>query len=283
MGDVILAAQGIAQSVYGGGARGGDGHAGVEAGDLHLVLGVHGLGIVAGPLDVVQDHVQSLHGEDVAEGVGLVRGPALNGVSQGVYAGGGGNFPGQLLDHNGVQNDVIRDHVGVHDAHLQLLLRHGHDGVGRGLRAGAGGSGDHQGLDALLGAAGLIQQLLDAVLIGHQDGSQLGSILHAAAADSHDKVSTVFLALVHQLLGFHVGRLGRQVVQNGVSHTGSLDTGHGEVQQARALDALVAEHSQALHMVFREDITNLLQGVLAAEYRMRHFQIIFGQHTASSF
>ena len=59
--------------------------------------------------------------------------------------------------------------------------------------------------------------------------------------------------------------------------------GHGEVQQARALDALVAEHSQALHMVFREDITNLLQGVLAAENSVGHFQIVFGQHNISSF
>ena len=258
MGDVVLAAQGIAQGVDGGSAGGGDGHAGVEAGNLHLVLGVHGLGVVAGPLDVVQDHIQRLHSEDVAKGVSLVGGPALDGVSQGVHAGGCGNLPRQLLNHDGVQNDVVGDHVGIHDAHLQLLLRHGHDGVGGGLRAGASGGGDHQGLDALLGAAGLIKQLLDAVLVGHQDGGQLGGILHAAAAHSHDEVSTVFLALVHQLLCFHIGRLGRQIVQNGILHSSLLDLGHGQIQQARALDALVAEHSQALHVIRREDFTDLL-------------------------
>ena len=282
VGDVVLAAQRIAQGVDGGGAGGGDGHAGIEAGDLHLVLGVHGLGIVAGALDVVQDHVQSLHGEDVAEGVGLVGGPALDGVGQGVHAGGGGDLPGQLLNHDGVQDDVVGDHVGVHDAHLQLLLRHSHDGVGSGFGAGAGGGGDHQGLDALLGAAGLVQQLLDTVLVGHQDGGQLGGVLHAAAADGHDEVGAVRLALVHQLLGLHVGGLSRQVVQNGILHAGLLDLGHGQVQQARALDALVAEHGQALHAVLREDVLNLLQSILAAEYCVRHFQIVLRQHICSS-
>src|SRR5699024_9294337 len=121
VGDVVLAAQGIAQGVDGSGAGGGDGHAGVEAGDLHLVLGVHGVGVVAGLLDVVEDHVQGLHGEDVAEGVGLVGSPALDGVGQGVHTGGGGDLPGQLLDHDRVQDHVVGDHLGVDDAHLQLL------------------------------------------------------------------------------------------------------------------------------------------------------------------
>src|SRR5699024_8013594 len=66
VGDVVLAAQGVAQGVDGGGAGGGDGQAAVVGGDLHPVLLLHGLGVVAGLLDVVEDQVQALQGVEVA-------------------------------------------------------------------------------------------------------------------------------------------------------------------------------------------------------------------------
>src|SRR5699024_294358 len=178
--------QGVAQGVDGGGAGGGDGQAAVVGGDLHPVLLLHGLGVVAGLLDVVEDQVQALQGVEVAEGVGLVAGEALDAVGQGVHAGGGGDLPGQVLDHPGVQDHVVGDHVLVDDTHLQLLLGDGHDGVGGHLGAGAGGGGDENDGHALLGPAGVVQQLLDAVLVGDQHAGQLGRVHDAAAAAGHD-------------------------------------------------------------------------------------------------
>ena len=81
MGHMVLAAHGVAQGVDGGGAGGCDGHAGVEACGLHIDLGLHGFGIIAGFFDVVQDQIQCPHGIHIAEGVRLVAGPALNGVA----------------------------------------------------------------------------------------------------------------------------------------------------------------------------------------------------------
>ena len=278
VGDVVLAAQRIAEGVDGGGAGGGDGYAGIEAGQLHLVFGVHGLRVVTGPLDVVQDHIQRLQGIEVAEGVGLVGGPALNGVGQGVHAGGGGDLPGQVLDHHRVQNDVVGDHAGVDDAHFQLLFRHGHNGVGGGLGAGAGGGGDHQRLDALFGPARRVQQLLDAVFIRHQDAGQLGGVHDATAAYGQDEVGAGGLALVHQLLGLQVGGLCRQVVQNHRVHAAFADLGHGQFQEPCRLNALVGKYSKAPDLVFCQDFGDLFQGVLAAEHGVGHHQLILCKH-----
>ena len=81
VGHMILAAHGVTQSVDCGGAGGCDGHTGVEACSLHIDLGLHGFGIIAGFFDVVQDQIQCPHGIHIAEGVRLVAGPALNGVA----------------------------------------------------------------------------------------------------------------------------------------------------------------------------------------------------------
>src|SRR5699024_2542132 len=176
VGDVVFAAQRVAQGMDGGGARCGDGQPAVVGRDLHPVLFGHGLGVVAGLFDVVQDQVQALQGVQIAEGVGLVAGEALDAVGQGVDAGGRRDLAGQVLDHPGVQDDVVGDHVLVDDAHLQLLFGDGDDGVGGDLGAGAGGGGDQDDGHELLGHAGVVQQLLDAVAVGDQHAGQLGGV-----------------------------------------------------------------------------------------------------------
>ena len=203
-------------------------------------------------------------------------------MGQGIHTGGGGDFPGQLFDHHRVQDHVVRDHLGVDDAHFQLLLRHGHNGVGGGLGTGAGGGGNHQGLHTLPGPPRGVQQLFNAVLVGHQNAGELGGVHDAAAAHSHNEVRAALLALVHQLLRLHVAGLRRQIVQDHGLHAGLLNLGHGKFQQARPLDALVGEHHQALDAVGGENLRNPAQGILAAVHRMGHLQFVLGQHLTSS-
>ena len=95
--DVVLAAQRIAQSVDCGGARSGDGQTAVVSCDLHPVLLGHGIGIIAGFLNVVQDEVEALQSVQVAEGVGLVAGEALDAVCQSINAGSSCDFAGRFL------------------------------------------------------------------------------------------------------------------------------------------------------------------------------------------
>ena len=53
VGNVVLAAQGVAEGMDGGGAGSRNCHARVEAGQEHGVLGVHGLRVVAGLFNIV--------------------------------------------------------------------------------------------------------------------------------------------------------------------------------------------------------------------------------------
>src|SRR5699024_5468977 len=135
----------------------------------HPVLFGHSLGVVAGFLDVVQDQVQALQGVQVAEGVGLVAGKALDAVGQSIDAGGRRDLTGQVFDHPGVQNDIVGDHVLVDDAHLQLLFGDGDDGVGGDLGAGAGGGGDQGDGHARLGHAGGVGRRGGAVAGGDEE------------------------------------------------------------------------------------------------------------------
>ena len=266
----------------GGGAGSGDGDACVEGSDLHLVLGIHSLGIVAGGDDVVQDQIQSLHGEGIGEGIGLLAGVALDGVSQSVYAGGSGDLPGQVLDEPCVQDHVVGNHVGVDDANLQFLLGNGHDGVGGDLSAGTGGGGDQNAGNALLGHAGIVQQFLDTVLVGDQNAGQLGSIQNGAAAAGNDHVSAAGLELVNQLLNGHVGRLCGQIVQNVVVSAGSLDSCFGQFKQTAGTDALVGEHGNPLDIVALQNGGYVVHGVLAAEDSVGHLQIVGSKHNYRS-
>jgi len=169
---------------------------------------------------------------------------------------------------------IGRNHFRVDDAHFELLFRHRHDGVGRGLGAGPSGGGDHQGLHALLGPAGLIQQLLHSVLVRHQDAGQLGGIHDAAAAHGHDEVRATLFALVHQLLGLHVRGLRRELVQDYRLHAGLPNLRHRKLQQARALNALVGENHQALDSVGGKYLGDPPKGILAAVDSVGHFQFV---------
>ena len=132
-------------------------------------------------------------------------------------------------------------------------------------------------------ALGVASEPVPAVLVGHQDGGELGSVLYAAAANGHDEVRAIGLALVHQLLRLQIGGLRRQVVQNSVCHAGFLNPCHRQFQQPGSFNSLVRKNRQMFYLVLRQNLYDPLQRVFSAEHRMGHFQFIFRQHAVSSF
>ena len=263
----------------GGRAAGRDGEAAVVRGDLHTVLLGHGLGVVAGLLDVVQDQVKALQRVQVAERIGLVAGEALDAVRQCVNTGRSSDLARQVLDHAGVEDDVVGDHILVDDADLQLFLGHGDDGVGGDLCAGTGGCGDQNDGYALLGATRFVQQLLDAVLVGDQHTGQLGGIHNRAAAAGDDHIRTARLELVNELLHGHVAWLCRQVVEDIIVRAAGLDGFLGQGEQPRTLDALIGEHGNALDIVVLQNRGDVVHRVFAAIDGMGHFQTVSSKHS----
>ena len=66
VGDVVLAAQGIAQGVNRGGAASGDGHAAVKRAQQQVVLRLHVGGIFVSPLNVAENQLRARRGVGVA-------------------------------------------------------------------------------------------------------------------------------------------------------------------------------------------------------------------------
>src|SRR5699024_2993590 len=159
-----------------------------------------------------------------------------------------------------------------------FLFGDGDDGVVGDLGAGAGGGGDQDDGHALLGHAGIVQQLLDAVFVGDQDAGQLGGIHDAAAAAGHDQVGAAVLELVHQLLDRHIVGLGGQVVQDVVAGAGGLDGLLGQGEQAGGLDALIGEHGHLFGAPRLDDGGDVVHGVFAAVDGVGHLQVVLGQH-----
>ena len=260
------------------GAGSGDRQAAIVSGDLHPVLLRHGLGVIAGFFDVVQDQIQAFQRIQIAEGICLVAGKALDAVCQCIHTGSCCDLAGQVLDHACIQNDIICDHVLIDNADLQFLFRYSHDGIGGDLCAGACGRRDEHDGHALLCHAGVVQQLLDAVVIRHQYAGQLGSVHHAAAAAGHNQVCTGRFELVHQFLHGHVARLRRQVIQHIVFCTCRLDCIFRQGKQSGAFNSLIREHCHFFCAPRLDDRGDVVHCVLTAINCMRHFQVILCKH-----
>ena len=200
-------------------------------------------------------------------------------MRQCVNTGGGGDLARQVLDHAGVKDDVVGDHILVDDADLQLLLRHGDDGVGGNLCARAGGGGDQNDGYALLGATRFVQQLLDAVLVGDKDAGQLGGIHNRAAAAGNDHIRAARLELVNEFLHGHIAGFCGQVVEDIVVRAAGFDGFLGQGKQPRALDALIGKYGNALDAVVLQDCGDVVHRVFAAIDGMGHFQTVSGKHS----
>ena len=189
----------------------------------------------------------------------------------------------QVLDHPGVQDHIVGDHVFIDDAHLQLLFRHSYDGVGRYLGSGPGCGGDQDDGDTFFCPARLVQKLLYAVFVGDQDAGELGRVHDAAAAAGYNEIRSAGLEFIHQLLDRHVAGLCRKIVQNVIVCSGGFYCLLRKREQAGGLDALVSEHGDALCAGAFNDGRDMVHGVFPAVNGMGHFQIIRGKHDNISF
>ena len=278
VGNVVLAAQWIAQGVYRRGAAGRDCQTAIISCNLHTVFLSHSLRVIAGFFDIVENQVQPFQRIQVAERICLIAGKALNAVGQCVHAGGCCDLARQILNHAGVKNHIISNHVLVDNADLQFFFRHSHNGIGGNLGTGTGCGGNQNNRYALFCTGRLVQQFLDAVLIGHKDTSQLGRIHDGAAAAGNNHISTAGLELVYQLLHSHVARFCRQVIQYIIIGTAGLDGCFGQGKQARPLNAFVGEYRNALDTVAFQNRGDVIHRVFAAVHGMGHFQTVSGKH-----
>ena len=132
---------------------------------------------------------------------------ALDGVGQGVHAGGGGQPLGHAGHHIGVDNCDLRDVVGVNADELALLLHIGDDIVDGDLGSGAGGGGHGDGEDrVLLGGGNALQTAhIGELRVVDDDADGLGGVHRGAAADGDDAVRVRSLegrdAVLHVLDG----------------------------------------------------------------------------------
>ena len=214
VGDVVFAAQRIAEGMHRGGAAGCDGDAGKEAGDQHLLLGFQRVPVVAGGHDVLHDHLECPQREAVANGVRLVGGEALHRVAESIHSRGGGYGPGQVLCCPAVQYDIIRDHLRIDYADLEFLLGHRYYGVGRGFRSGSGRSGHADDLYGLVRCERVIQQVFYGDAAVYEQAHQLGGVYDASSSDCDQHVGFQFVASVHDALHFGVCGLHCQIVQD---------------------------------------------------------------------
>ena len=199
-------------------------------------------------------------------------------MAQGVHAGRGRDSGGQLLCHGRVQNDVICDHMVIHDPDLELLFRHGHDRVRRGLRPGSGCCGDHERSHGFLSQARVIEKLLYPIRIRGQYARQLSRVHHAPAPDCHDEISAGALKAVRRGLRLLVGGFRRQIVKNHGLLPGFPDPLQRQFQKARAGDPLIGKYSDLFYFI-PDQAGYLIKGVFTAVDSARHFQIIACQHS----
>ncbi len=145
-----------------------------------------------------------------------------------------------------VENRHVRDDVRADDGLFDLLLLDGEDGVGRGLRSGSGGRGDHDG-----GRPGLRdkvdpQVVADLPVVGEEDAHRLGDVEGASAADPHNQVELLFPIDVEALLERLDGGLGRHVVIHLDFRAGRAQGLKGVIQKTRLADPLVGDHQGVL-------------------------------------
>ena len=220
MGGVVHGAQGVGHGVSDAQAHIGEGHAGDELAQGHafaaLVLVVHGAPQALG------DEPDGLQVQAVGQSPGGLGGVALNGVGQGIHAGGGGEALGHGGHHVGVHDGDVGDVVGVHADELALALHVGDDVVDGGLGGGAGGGGHGDGEHGAVLGGGHALQGADVGELGvvDDDADGLAGVHGGAAADGDHVVGTRLLVGLHAGLDVLNGGVGLDVGVDLIGHTG---------------------------------------------------------------
>ena len=195
-------------------------------------------------------------------------------MRHGVHAARRGDLTRQIFDHARVEDHVIGDHRRVHDADLQLLFRHGDDGVRRLFRAGPGSRRDAAGRHGLFAAERIVQKILHGVFVGHEDACELRGVHRAAAADGDDDVRAQRAELIDQRLHRAVARLGGDVGEDHGLHTGGADDLLRQIHKTRAENALVGEDRGLFAAC--DDLAEIFQRIHAAvgDARQNHIVLI---------
>ena len=176
--------------------------------------------------------------EHVRELPGALGDVALDGVGQGVHAGGGSQALGHGGHHVRIDDSYHGDVVGVHADELAVLLHVGDDVVNGDLGGGAsgGGHGDDGQAGVLGGGHALQGAHVGELRVGDDDADGLGGVHGGAAANGDDAVGLGGLSGLHAVLHVLNGGVGLDLRvdligdASGVQHGGDL-LGDAELQQ----------------------------------------------------
>ena len=196
---------------------------------------------------------------------------ALDGVGQGVHAGGGGQALGHAAHHVWIDHGDLGDIVGVHADELALLFHVGDDVIDGDLRGGAGGGGHGDGEHGVLLGGGNALQGAHVLKLGivDDDADGLGGIHAGAAADGDDAVRAALLEVGDAGLHVFNGGIGLDFAVDLVGEAGLLQQvgdlgGHAELDQVRVgahEGLLIAARGQLRHDVFNSAAAVIGNGV----------------------
>ena len=236
MGSVIQGGQAVCHGVHHAQAHVGEAHAGDVLAQGHAFPAFGG--VLHSAPQGLGDDLNGLQVEHIGKLPGALGDVALDGVGQGVHAGGGGEALGHGGHHVGVNNGHHGDVVGVHADELPVLLHVGDDVVDGDLSGGAGGSGHcDDGQAGVLGGGHAFQGAdVGELGVGGDDADGLGGVHRGAAANGDDAVSAGLLQSLHAVLDVLDGGvgldLGVDVIGDAgpIQHVGDL-LGNAELQQ----------------------------------------------------
>ena len=263
VGGVIQSGQAVSHGVDNAQAHIGEAHAGNVLAQGHALPALGSVGHSAP--QGLGDDLNGLQVEHIGQLPGALGDVALDGVGQGVHAGGGGKALRHGCHHVRVHNGHHGDVVGVHADKLPVLLHVGDDVVDGDLRGGAGGGGhSDDGQAGVLGGGGAFQRANVSVLrVGDDDADSLGGIHGGAAANGDDAVGPSLLAGLHAVLYILNGGVGLDLRIDLISdaslvqHVGDL-LGDAKLQQVGVGADQGLFQSPGLHLS-----GNLLDGSLA--------------------
>ena len=193
MRGVKVGRQGVGHGVVHAQANVGEAHAGDVLGKRHALAAGAGnaaLGFRHGVAQVLGDELDGLEVEHVRHLPGALGGVALDGVGEGVHAGGGSKAGGHGGHHLGVDHGDLGSVVGVDADELADLLHVGDDVVDGDLGRGAGGGGHGDGEHGVVlgGGDALERAHVGELGVGDDHADGLGGVHGGAAADGHDGV-----------------------------------------------------------------------------------------------
>ena len=235
----------------------------------HLLAGLQIVPIVYRFRQPQVDQADGLEGVGVGQGMGANGDKGLDGVGQGIHAGGGGNGWRDVEHHAGVVDGDIRDQVRVDNHLFYLTLAIDNHGVAGHLRRRAGGGVDgHQRhasvfhfADAGVGGGG--------AWVGGEDFYRFGGINRAAAAEGDQVIAAGRLVRRIALLHQRFGGIRVHVVKQLISHLLFIQRGKQTVQQAQLHQLTVGDDQRLAPLFARYQLDHITDSACAVEADFR--------------